>query len=84
LEGHTNYINSLAYIEELGYLASASWDKKIRIWDVKGGKLTKTLEEHTNIIRALIYIKESGYLVSGSDDYTIKIWDIKKGKIIKT
>ena len=67
------------------FMASADYDGKIIIWDVKEGKLIKTLEGHTDRVCALTYIKECGYLASGGSwDSTIKLWDIKEGKLIRT
>src|SRR5262245_52445848 len=42
LEGHTKYINSLAFSPDGKTLASASVDKSIKLWDIGSGKNTKT------------------------------------------
>ena len=49
--GHTNYVSSLASLEN-GYLASGSFDGKVKIWDLTNGKISLT--EKNFIIRNLI------------------------------
>lgn len=71
-------------IDNEGFLVSAASDGKINVWDVKEGKLIKTLAGHTDAVTSLAYMKEMGYLASGSMDKTIKIWDVKEGKLVKT
>ena len=37
--GHLGTVRSVGFSEDGGSLASAIWDKKIRIWDVNTGKI---------------------------------------------
>jgi len=76
-EGQTSWVRALQFIKERGYLACASDDKTIRLWNVKEGKLINTLQGHTGPVVALAYIK-NGYLASGSCDKTIKLWNLKE------
>ena len=76
LKGHDNVVRALVFIEN-GYLASGSYDKKIKIWDIKQDRLIRTLEGHTYWVTALAY-QQNGYLSSGSEDMNIKILEIKE------
>jgi len=55
----------------------------IKLWDVKDGKIIKTLEGHTNIVNSAAFSSDGATIVSGSSDKTIKLWDSKDGKRIK-
>jgi WD40 repeat protein len=55
-------------------IASASFDKTVKIWEWKSGSLVSSLEGHTEIVRSLELLTESYLLVSGSDDRSLKIW----------
>lgn len=55
-------------------IASASFDKTVKIWEWKSGSLVASLEGHTEIVRALDLLEENYLLVSGSDDRSLKIW----------
>ena len=74
--------NSINLHKKKTFLASGCRDKTIKLWDVKEGKLIKTLEGHTSGVEALAYIKDSDYLASSSMDKTIIIWDMKDQKLL--
>ena len=38
LKGHSGEVNSVAFSNDGKYLATGSWDKTARIWNVKSGK----------------------------------------------
>ena len=45
-KGHTKLVTSVDIFSDNQKFASGSWDKTIKIWDMQGGKLLKTLEGH--------------------------------------
>lgn len=55
-------------------IATASFDKTIKIWEWKSGSLVSSLEGHLDIVRSLEILDENALLVSSSDDKSIKIW----------
>ncbi|MGF1934190.1 MAG: beta-propeller domain-containing protein [Nostoc sp. ChiQUE02] len=83
LEGHSSTVNSIAYSPNGQQLASASWDKTIKIWDVTNGKLLKSLSGHSNLVYSVAYSPNGQQLASASEDKTIKIWDVTSGKLLK-
>ena len=58
------------------YLASASWDKTIKLWDLSNCNCVTTLAGHSDCVWGLTSYKIDGnlYFASASDDKTIKIW----------
>ena len=52
LEGHSHWVNSVAFSHDSARLASASGDKTVKIWDASSGKCLQTL----NISKALFNI----------------------------
>lgn len=50
------------------YLASASRDKTIKLWDVKGGRCVFTLKGHDNWVTSVVFHPNGKYLFSTSDD----------------
>jgi len=66
------------------FLASASRDKEIKIWEVNTGVCLFTLVGHDNWVREILFHPGGNYLLSCSDDKTIRTWDIKNQRCIKT
>ncbi|MBE9108560.1 WD40 repeat domain-containing protein [Nodosilinea sp. LEGE 07298] len=75
LRGHTGSINRIAWSPDGRFLASPSYDKTIRIWDVARGKCTAVLEGHEDKVNSVAWSPDGRRLASGSDDKTIRIWD---------
>ena len=78
LERHSRSIKTLCALPD-GRLASGSWDRTIRLWDVAAGAETARLEGHSNSVNALCALPD-GRLASGSDDKTIRLWDVRTGE----
>ena len=70
--GHNQSIWCLCAISNK-ILASGSWDKTIKIWNIEDRSIMSTLSKHTRRVSALCYVKE-GVLVSGSWDKSLIIW----------
>ena len=75
LEGHSNFVASIAFSPDGRYLVSASWDKSLRIWNMKNGKLLDTLEGHTDKINGCAISTDGTQILSASFDRTLKVWE---------
>jgi uncharacterized protein with WD repeat len=65
-------------------LATGSWDKTAKIWDLESGKALTTLEGHTSSVSSVVFSPDGKRLATGSDDKTAKIWDLESGKALTT
>ncbi len=82
-KGHSKCVNAVLFNDTT--LATASDDKKIKIWELPKGKFTKTLKGHSAAVTCLSFLDNSYFqLFSGSADNTIKLWDIKNKRCLKT
>lgn len=70
---HGSSITCLRFTESGTTLVSGSFDKTIKMWDLKGNCLI-TLLEHTRYINCIAI--NSMILASGSNDRSIMIWDL--------
>ena len=77
LAGHEKTISQIKYSPDGNLIASASWDKTIKLWDAKTGKLVDTLTAK-DAVNSITFSPDGRTLVSGSEDKTIKIWDITR------
>jgi len=67
-------VSSIAFSPDSRWLASGSWDKTIKIWDVQTGREVRTLEGHTHHVYTVAFDSRGSWLASGSEDGTIKLW----------
>lgn len=79
MKGHTSRLYSLLSLPN-GDLASASADKKIRIWNLNSGECKIILTGHIEYVCSLALLP-NGDLASGSNDGTIKIWNTTNGTV---
>lgn len=74
LNGHTDWVKCLVQISD-NQVASCSYDKTIKVWNLTQEKCTRTLKGHRDWIRKIIYL-DKNIIASCSDDTTIKVWNV--------
>lgn len=60
-------------------LATGTKDGIVRLWDLRSGKIIRSLEGHTDAITSLKF--DSRNLVTGSLDRSIRVWDLRTGSL---
>lgn len=84
LHNHTSFVKSVAIDIMEKHIASASWDKTIKIIDFKTGKIIHTLNGHNGYINSIVFSPNGKLVASASFDKTIRIWDVKSGCVLDT
>lgn len=77
---HSLDVNGMACSSDGKYLATASSDKMVKLWDPDTGKVIKTLEGHSSGVLCVAYSPDGKRLASGSEKGEIIFWDVNTGK----
>jgi cytochrome c len=80
LDGHSGPIAGLAVSGDGKWLASASWDRTVRLWPLAGGA-PRVLEGNSQNVNGVAFSPGGGELVSAGYDASLRIWRLADGGI---
>ena len=78
--GHQGIVNDVKFSPNAFYLASASFDKCIKIWNANTGTFLFNLRGHVGPVYQLAWSPNSKMLLSCSKDSTLQCWNIQTKK----
>ena len=76
LEGHSDYVISMAFSPDGKLLASGSSDNTIKLWDTHSEASLKTIKRHNDTVGTLAFSSDNKQLASGSMNSFMNIWKI--------
>lgn len=79
LLGHQQPVTHLSFSPNGRYLASASFDRKVKVWCGRTGKFLLTCTGHVAHVYQVCWSPDSRLIASASKDSTIKVWEIQNG-----
>jgi formylglycine-generating enzyme required for sulfatase activity len=82
--GHRRAVTGLVYAPDGKWLASASQDGTIRVWEPETGRMLRVLYHPRGEVRSLAVSPEGRYLASGGDDGAVCFWDARSHRLLRT
>jgi len=81
LTGHQQLVNQVQFSPDGRLIASASFDKSIKLWNGRSGAFIASLRGHVQAVYQIAWSADSRLLVSGSADSTLKVWNIVERRL---
>ncbi|WP_432198868.1 AAA family ATPase [Streptomyces sp. bgisy027] len=82
LRGHTGAVYLTSFSPDGRLLATASYDRTVRLWDVtdrdRPKPLGKPLTGHRSWVSSAVFSPDGRTLASASDDGTVRLWDVTR------
>lgn len=76
---HPNDVRHARFSPNGRLIATACWDRNVRVWDAESGALLRLLSGHRQSVEAIDFAPDGRTLVSGSLDGTARLWDVATG-----
>ncbi|KAM6591552.1 hypothetical protein CsatA_014157 [Cannabis sativa] len=81
ITGHQQVINQVCFSPDGQWIATASYDKSVKIWNRITGNFVATLRGHVGKVYQISWSADSRFLLSCSADTTLKVWDLRTRKL---
>lgn len=65
-------------------LVSGSYDEAVFLWDVRTGRIMRSLPAHSDPVGGVDFIRDGTLIVSCAGDGLIRVWDTMTGQCLKT
>lgn len=81
-KGHELAVVAVAVSPDSNFVATASKDKSIKLWELSTGREIRTFLGHEMTVSSIAFSSDGKFLLSGSYDKSTRLWDVTNGKAL--
>ena len=75
-KGHSHFIQDLCLSQDSKFAFTASWDKTVRLWNLKEGESKKLFQGHSKDVLAVALSLDNKMVLTGGRDASLKLWTV--------
>lgn len=75
LTGHNHFVSDLSISNNNMFVLSSSWDKTMRLWDLRSGKCYRRFNGHSKEVHTCSFATDNRQIFSAGSDNTIYLWN---------
>ena len=83
-QGHSSWVTAVAFSANGTQLASASWDRSVKLWELPSGEEVKTVTRKMKEVQTLSFSPDGRWLATENSSNTVTLWDAKSGREVLT
>lgn len=77
LTGHNHFVSDLTISNDNAYVISSSWDKTMRLWDLRNGKCRNQFIGHNKEVFTTTFSTDNRQIFSGGADKAMYLWNTR-------
>jgi WD40 repeat protein len=78
----TGEVDAVAFSHAGRYLAAATTDGAVRLWDREQNWTLRELAGHSAWVDSVAFSPNDELLITGSDDWTARVWSVETGRTV--
>ena len=82
--GHTAWIQDFTVSPDHKYMATASADMTVKLWDMRSKKEIRTFRGHKDWVSKVVFSHDNKMIASGDAGGFVFLWEVSTGKLLDT